>query len=83
MLFTEDNRLKFNDSEALRAIQFDDNTHKADSWKKVDFEVEWENELWLIEVKDPTEEYTKRYHPKTGELKEEKLTKKRFQLGTE
>ena len=46
--------LEFDFSTAIRAYKFDDpKTHGAGALKQVDFIVEWEKEIWLLEVKDP------------------------------
>ena len=50
-----ESELVFDFSSALRAKKFDDENHKmAHCMKAVDFTVEWENEFWLVEVKDPS-----------------------------
>jgi hypothetical protein len=46
--------LEFDFSAAINAYKFDDpKTHGADTMHKVDFIVEWEKEIWLLEIKDP------------------------------
>jgi hypothetical protein len=46
--------LEFDFSAAIHAYKFDDpKTHGADTMHKVDFIVEWEKEIWLLEIKDP------------------------------
>jgi hypothetical protein len=45
--------LEFDFSAAIKAYKFDDNTHGVDPMRKVDFVVEWDEEIWLLEVKDP------------------------------
>tara|TARA_R110001583_G_scaffold104199_1_gene251575 strand:- start:8410 stop:8910 length:501 start_codon:yes stop_codon:yes gene_type:complete len=46
--------LEFDFSDAVEAVQFDDNqTHGSSSMKRVDFVVEYENFYRFIEVKDP------------------------------
>lgn len=55
-VFKEGN-LRLDFSKAEKAERFDDRKrHKVQSWRKVDFVVEQENELWLIEVKEPKSE---------------------------
>lgn len=52
----KEGELVFDFSAATTADQFDDeNTHKlSHCMKAVDFIVEWVNEFWFIEVKDPS-----------------------------
>lgn len=48
--------LVFDFSAAIKSDQFDDeDTHKlSHCMKAVDFIVEWDNEFWFVEVKDPS-----------------------------
>ncbi len=55
-VFKEGN-LQLDFSKAKMAEKFDNpKRHRVQSWRKVDFVVEQENELWLIEVKEPESE---------------------------
>ncbi len=50
-----ENELEFDFREAVNAIRFDDENHKmAHCMKAVDFLVEWDDEFWFVEVKDPS-----------------------------
>jgi hypothetical protein len=54
MTLLEEGSLIFDFSAALKAYRFDDHeTHGANEMKKVDFIVEWESEIWMVEVKNP------------------------------
>ncbi len=53
MTILREGTLEFDFSAALHAYKFDDHTHGVDPMRKVDFIVEWEDEIWLLEVKDP------------------------------
>ncbi len=47
--------LEFDFSAAIRATRFDDENHKmSHCMKAVDFLVEWDEEFWFVEVKDPS-----------------------------
>ena len=47
--------LEFDFRDALNAIQFDGYDHKmSHCMKAVDFLVEWDDEFWFVEVKDPS-----------------------------
>ncbi len=43
------------------ALRFDGDAHGVHAWKKVDFVFHWpeQNELWLVEVKDPDNPHAK------------------------
>ena len=48
--------LEFNFTSAIKAIHFDKEDHKmSHCMKAVDFLVEWPDEFWFVEVKDPAE----------------------------
>jgi len=47
--------LEFDFRDAVKAVHFDDKNHKmAHCMKAVDFLVEWDEEFWFVEVKDPS-----------------------------
>lgn len=48
--------LEFDFSSADRAVRFDGETHRmSHCMKSVDFLVEWSDEFWFVEVKDPSD----------------------------
>ena len=50
----EEGKLEFDFVGALDGYKFDEpKTHGANAMRQVDFVVEWEKEIWLVEVKDP------------------------------
>lgn len=49
----KEGRLEFNFSSALNAFKFDSINLMTHHLKGVDFIVEWEYEIWFVEVKDP------------------------------
>ncbi|MFH1991045.1 MAG: hypothetical protein ABIK98_01380 [Pseudomonadota bacterium] len=49
-----EDELEFDFAAAIRAERFEDITYKmSHCMKSIDFIVEWDEELWFIEVKDP------------------------------
>ena len=54
MTILKEGSLEFDFAAAIQAYKFDDpKTHGANALKQVDFIVEWGEEIWLLEVKDP------------------------------
>ena len=50
-----ENELEFDFSAAIDAVRFDGVDHKmSHCMKPVDFLVEWDDEFWFVEVKDPS-----------------------------
>ena len=50
-----EDELEFDFKAAVNAVRFDNENHKmAHCMKAVDFLVEWDEEFWFVEVKDPS-----------------------------
>ncbi len=54
MTLLREGSLEFDFSAAIKAYKFDDpKIHGMNAMKQVDFIVEWEEEIWMLEIKDP------------------------------